>query len=382
MRLAHALAPAAVLAGALAIGSAGAADLPKSMAWTAYDVGSAGYNQAVAIGKAFKEKYGVDLRVLPGKNDISRMIPLRERKVQFSANGVGTYFGQEGVLDFEKADWGPQELRVVLSAKGAANLMVGVAGDAGVKSLKDLKGKRVAWVKGSPALNHNVTAFLAFGGLTWNDVQKVEFSGFGPSWDGMIANQVDAAFAITNSGKAVQAASSPRGLVWPPTPHDDEAGWKRMKAVAPYMTKNVGTAGAAMSKDAPQQGQAYPYPILTVYADAGSDLVYAVTKAMVDAFDAYKDGAPGAAGWALQAQSLDWAVPYHDGAIKLFKEKGLWSDALQKHNDALVARQKVLVKAWADFKKGAPSDEAKFADDWRKARVAALKAAGMDPVFD
>src|SRR3546814_1771904 len=64
-------------------------------------------------------------------------------------------------------------------------MMVGVAADVGVKEFKDLKGKRVAWVKGAPALNHNVTAFLAFAGLTWDDVEKVEFAGYGASWAGM-----------------------------------------------------------------------------------------------------------------------------------------------------------------------------------------------------
>ena len=36
----------------------------------------------------------------------------------------------------------------------------------------------------------------------------------------------------------------------------------------------------------------------------------------------------------------------HDGAIRYFKEKGVWKDEHQKHNDALVRRQDVLQKAW------------------------------------
>jgi len=39
--------------------------LPETLTWTAYDVGSGGYNQAVAIGNALKNKYQVNLRVLP-----------------------------------------------------------------------------------------------------------------------------------------------------------------------------------------------------------------------------------------------------------------------------------------------------------------------------
>ena len=70
--------------------------MPETLTWTAYDVGSGGYNQAVAIGNALKNKLQVNLRVLPGKNDVSRNIPLRDGKVPFSANGVGGSLSRAG----------------------------------------------------------------------------------------------------------------------------------------------------------------------------------------------------------------------------------------------------------------------------------------------
>ena len=68
-----------------ATGTVSAADisLPSQLAWTAYGTGSAGYNQSVAIGAALKNSIGVNLRVLPGKNDVARTEPLRQGKVQF-----------------------------------------------------------------------------------------------------------------------------------------------------------------------------------------------------------------------------------------------------------------------------------------------------------
>lgn len=374
----------AAIAGATALTLAGAASaevkLPDTLIWSAYDTGSSGHAQSVAIGKAFKEKYDVNLRVLPGKNDIARLTPLKVGKADAVANGVGTYFAQEGVFGFAKPDWGPQPLRLIMSSKGSAGLMVGVAEDTGVKEFKDLKGKRVAWVKSAPALNHNVTAILAFAGLTWDDVEKVEFAGFGASWEGMTNNQVDAAFAITVSGSTKPVASSPRGLVWPALPHDDAEGWKRMLAVAPYFTKNKVFAGTNVPKDG-IDGQAYPYPILTVRDDMTNDVAQAITAALIESYDLYKDGAPGAGGWALANQTFEWAVPYHDGAIAAFKDAGVWTDAMQAHNDGLIARQKVLIDTWAAFTKDAPSDEDAFVEGWGKARVAALEAAGLDPVI-
>ena len=82
-------------------------NFPRTMSWSAYNLGTTGYNQAVAIGKALKDNYNVNLRVLPGKNDVSRLLPLQRGRVQFSANGVATYFAQEGVFQFAGKTWGP-----------------------------------------------------------------------------------------------------------------------------------------------------------------------------------------------------------------------------------------------------------------------------------
>ena len=92
----------AVCAALLTIGvatvSAAEVKLPATMAWTAYNTGTTGYNQSVAIGKALKDKYGVTLRVVPGKNDISRMTPIKAGKVHYSANGIATFLDRKSVV--------------------------------------------------------------------------------------------------------------------------------------------------------------------------------------------------------------------------------------------------------------------------------------------
>jgi TRAP transporter TAXI family solute receptor len=331
-------------------------ELPGQLAWTAYGTGSAGYNQSVAIGSALKNVLGVNLRVLPGKNDVARTEPLRQGKVHFSATGVGgSYMAQEAVFEFGKKRWGPQPVRVLLANNGGAiNLAVGVAGDAGVKEYKDLKGKRVAWVKGAPALNVNVTAYLAYAGLTWDDVVKVEFGGFGDSWKGMVNGQVDAAFASTNSGMAYQMAASPRGLVWPPIDPNDQAGVARLRGVAPFFQPNVAKVGANIDGGPGARGAGYAYPVLVAMADQDEDLVYNMTRAMVELFDQYDGKAPGIGGWTIAKQDFEWVAPFHPGAIRYFKEKGLWTDAAQANNDRLLARQAALAKAWASMSSQIP----------------------------
>lgn len=356
--------------------------LPETVTWTAYDVGSGGYNQAVAIGNALKNKYQVNLRVLPGKNDVSRNIPLRDGKVPFSANGVGgSYLAQEGVYEFGGPDWGPQAVRALLMNNSDALLTIVTAKDAGIKTAADLKGKRVAWVVGAPSLNQNITALLAFAGLTWNDVKKVEFGGFGQAMEALVNNQVDAAFASTISGPLFKLASSARGIQYPTFAHSDKAGWTRVKKVAPFFVPAFGTEGAGLSKTDKAEAATYPYPVLMTMKATDSDLVYNMTKAMVDAFDDYKDGAPGNNGWDLKRQIFAWAIPMHDGAIRFLKEKGVWTAEHQAHNDALVKRQDTLAAAWTAYKAKAPADDAAFKNGWMQARAAALTKAGMEPVL-
>ena len=371
---------AVTTAGALAA-PVFAAELPRQLTWTAYGTGSAGYNQSVAIGAALKEAMGVNLRVLPGKNDISRTEPVRRGKVPFSANGVGgSYMAQEGVFDFGAPNWGPQPVRVIIAnGGGAVGLSVGVAGDIGVKDYSDLKGKRVAWVKGSPALNVNVEAYLAYGGLTWADVKKVEFGGFGDSWKGLANGQVDAAFASTNSGRAYEAATGPRGLTWPKIDPANAEGLARMKGIAPFFSPATVTVGATIDGGPGLQTATYAYPVLmTMKGNADADMAYAMTKAMVELFDKYKGKAPGINGWAIDNQNFTWVAPYHEGAIRYYKEIGKWTDAAQAHNDKLLARQAALKAAWDALKAEGPSD---WKAAWAKKRHEALKAGGFELTF-
>lgn len=365
----------------VAVGQALAMDvkLPDTMAWTAYNTGTTGYNQSVAIGKALKDKYNVTLRVVPGKNDISRLTPVKAGKVGYSANGIATFFASEGVFQFASPDWGPMPVRVLLSASGSSGLSVAVAADKGIKTYADLKGKRVGYVRGGDALNVGVEAMLACGGLTWNDVEKVEFPGYGAAWQGMVNDQVDAMFASTMSGPTKKLEASPRGIYWPPTPHNDENCWNGIAKVAPYFVRRTATRGTGISADKPYEGPAYPYPILMTLADQDTNEVYSLTRAIIEEYDNFSKAEPAAKGWALKNQILDWVVPYHDGAIAYLKEAGVWTDKHQAHNDMLVKRQQVLADAWAGVDKKLEGDAFKKA--WMEVRASALKKAGFDPIW-
>lgn len=373
-------------AGALALALAfpvQAQKLPSTLTLTAYDTGSSGFNIAVAVGKTLKDRHGTDVRVLPAGNDVARLAPLKANRAQASAMGIGVYFAQEGVFEFGVKDWGPQPLRLILASSACNAISLGVAKDTGVKQIRDLKGKRIGMVVGSPALNQNAFAILAFGGLTRNDVKLVEFSSYGAMWKGIINNEVDAAIASTISGQAKEAEASPRGLVYPPTPHADRAGWERLHKFGPYYAPHKATCGVGITAATPVELPNYPYPIFMAYASQSADLVYNLAKAMINGYDGYKSGAPGADGLELKRQNLAWALPYHEGAVRALKEAGVWKPEHEAHNQGLLKRQQTLASAWrAHLKSSAGADDAAFRKGWTSARAAALRQSGMDPIFE
>ena len=370
------------LAIVLAVATAAAhGELPRAMAWSAYNLGTTGYNQAVAIGKVLKDHYGVTLRVLPGKNDVSRLLPLVRGRVQFSANGVATYFAQEGVFQFADPAWGPLPLRLVLTSNGDSNQALAVAADAGIEAFADLRGRRVPYVRGAPALNVSTEAFLACGGLGWEDVQRVEFPGYNAMWTGIVNGQIDAAYATTVSGPTRKLEASPRGIAWPPVPHGDADCWAAIRRVAPYFTPHVATRGAGISAAAPHEGATYPYPLLIGLDSADADTVHALTGVLHRHYHEYKDADPGAVGWALDRQIFQWVVPYHEGAVRYFREAGVWSAEREAHNLRLLERQRVLAETWARVKADYAGPAGGFEAAWLAARVAALTGAGFDPVW-
>lgn len=374
---------AALAAAILAAGPAFADDkikLPSTVTWTSYGAGGSVYNQAVAIGTVMKSKLGVTLRVIPAQNDIARQRPLKQGRIAISQTGAGAYYAQEGVLDFAVPDWGPQPVRLLLLGVSRAHAALVVAGDAGVKKMADLKGKRIAYIAGAPSLNELVRANLAFAGLTWKDVKQVRVSGFRAAITGLMEGRLDAAILASTTSFARRVAASSRGGFYPPLPASDTAGWARLKKVVPYLVPNKNAIGAMIPKTG-FEGVALPLPFLMALDTADDALIYNMTKAIFTLYPDFKDAAPGAGGYALDRQIFNFVVPYHKSAIRYFKEAGVWKPEHDKHNARLIKRQEVLADAWKAAKAAGGEGDA-FRKKWMGMRKAALVKAGFDPIFE
>lgn len=150
---------------------------------------------------------------------------------------------------------------------------------------------------------------------------------------------------------------SPRGLRWVEFPPEDKKGWARLQAMMPAITPRRETQGEAMSPDKPVNIMGWKYPQIACYADKSSDEVYAFIKAMDDAFDLYKSAHPDMPSLHIsQAGKTPADAPFHEGAIRYLKEKGVWTPQDQAWQDSRVERVRAVRRAWeqatSEFSRG------------------------------
>ncbi len=339
------LAGGAAMAALLATSGAQAGGVPKTMIWTSYDFGSSGFAQASAVANAFKKKYGTRIRIVPSGTGIGRLLPVSQRKAHYGFLATETFFASEGTYDFAVAQWGPQDLRIVLAPPTATGLTV----QKGSKYADghNLKGVRLGYVKGNPSVNVKTDALLAYAGLTRDDITAVWFGGYGVMKGARLTGKIDGFLMSPYSGITRELESSPDGIDWVQFDPADKEGWARINQIAPMYAPLSIDDGAGMEKGKPVNIIEFRYPMMVTYADRSEAEVYEVAKAMDEAFDLYKNVNATTKNWNLaMAGNPPADVAWHAGSVKYLKEKGAWSAKAEAWNNARLARHAKVIEEW------------------------------------
>lgn len=196
-----------------------------------------------------------------------------------------------------------------------------VTTDPDIKSVKDLKGKKVSIGAPASGVYFNAIDVLEAAGLTEKDIQA-QYQDFGQSADALKDGKIDAAFIVAGA----------------PTPAIDELCMTNKNARLVPIDGDI--AEALMEKN--KFYSVYEVPAnsyknqdkavltvtvkatLIVSADASEDDVYNLTKTLFDNIEDIKvKHAKGAELSLENATDGLTVVPFHAGAAKYFKEKGI-----------------------------------------------------------
>lgn len=324
--------------------------LPKLISITAYKVGAAGYVFTSGLAEAITQLTDMEVRVEPGGTDAERLEPVRTKISEFTVvtHGTGTFACLAWDL-FAKPEWGVQRLRLV-SMGPVMPIGMFTRADSGIKTTSDLKGKRLAWLEGSPAVTLGNEGMLAFAGLTWDDVTKVPYGSYSATTKGVLEGTCDATISGVTATTPMEVAASPHGVHWLPLPPEDKEGWARLLKVAPYYLPVTATVGAGLSEAKPWIGSGYPYSMFA-YDFQDEHLVYTVTKAIAEGYDIFKGVHPHLKDWTLDLSTdislLEKVViPYHPAAIKYFKEVGKWTAEHEAWQQELLKKERDRIEAF------------------------------------
>ena len=336
-----------VLGFALIMPSPAGAASPKRELWSCYDVGSSGYIQASSIADAMLKKYGMRVRLTPAGTAISRLIPLINKRVDFGFLASEVYCAVEGLYEFSTIEWGPQDLRVVLAAP--ASHAMAVSEVSGLKKIEDAIGKRWATFPSSSD-KIKLLAYLAYLNVTEKDVEMIEFPGYSASTGALKDGNADLAGMPPTAGHAYEMEAHPKGLHFLEFDPNNAEGIARMQQVAPMMSIGYETVGAGLSKDKGVWLGVYRYPMLTVRADMDADTVYEIIKRMDETYPLYKDAYPPNKRWDINESGVPPVdAPFHEGAIRYLKEKGIWKPEHDVWNNKRIAHLKNVKVLWQEF---------------------------------
>lgn len=241
---------------------------------------------------------------------------LRDKKadIAFTQNDIAEY-AAKGTNMFEKD--GKIESFQALGALYDETIQIVVSADSNIKSVTDLKGKRVS--VGAPGSGTEVNAqqILEAYGMKFEDTQLQRLS-FADSAKAIQDGQLDAAFQTAGTPTAaITELAATKGVKIIPIDADKIDA---IIAKYPYYVKT--TVPANTYQTVPEEVTTVSVKsMLLIRSDLSADLVYKVTKAIFENSD--KLGHAKAKEIKLENVKNGVSIPVHPGAQKYFDEKGV-----------------------------------------------------------
>jgi hypothetical protein len=197
-------------------------------------------------------------------------------------------------------------------------IQIVASADSGIKTLADLKGKRISVGAPKSGTELNARAIFKAAGLNYSDFAKVEYLPFGESVELMKNRQIDATLQSAGLGvSSLRDLSTSIKMVVVSIPPEvvakvgDPAYQSGMVPANTYegQTANVPTA--------------YVQNFLVTHEGVPADTVYKMTKAMFENLDQLKAAHAAAKSIRREAAVSGMPLPLHPGAEKYYREVGV-----------------------------------------------------------
>lgn len=288
------------------------ADLPEFVSILTGGTGGTYYPLGGAFASIISDELGIDANAESTGASAENMTTLKagDGEIAFTQTDIASYAKEGKAMFKEKIDniqaigtLYPETIQIVTTAK------------SGIKSVEDLKGKKVSIGAPGSGTALNAEQILEVHGLTLNDIQKQDLS-FDESTAGIQDGAIDAAFvtAGTPTG-AVEGLSATEDVVIVPIAQDkiDEL----IKKYPYYIQDEVPIGVYGLEKAVPTVAVS---AMLAVVDSLSEDAVYQITKAIFENLDKVTHAKAKIIDPAKAKEGT--GIEIHPGAQKYYDEKG------------------------------------------------------------
>lgn len=327
--------------GLFMVNNAETAPIPKVLNLATSPVGSGAYGMASGIASVLSKHLPTEVKPIPttGPRESFPMFITEEAD-------LGAYTGWDC-----RENWLPgPTTKEYLKGKGAPiRLLTGgspnqnaviTAADSGIKTGKDLKGKRyVGIIAGSDSITLQAQAALTHFGLTPNDVRMISVPGVAAGVKAIIEGRADASgSAVIGMGEVAEldATRGARFLSFDPTPEAVKRYTDIFPAVPVKIEPRKGLAGVRE----PIYMMEYEF-YLFCHKNLTDETAYQIVKTLWDYNKELTAVSARLSQWTTDRfVSKNPMIPYNLGAIKFYKEKGLWTSEMDKLQQDLLRQEK------------------------------------------
>jgi TRAP transporter TAXI family solute receptor len=197
-------------------------------------------------------------------------------------------------------------------------IQIVASADSGIKTLADLKGKRISVGAAKSGTELNARAIFKAAGLSYADMGKVEYLAFGDSVELIKNRQLDATLQSAGLGVAsIRDLATSVKIVVIPVPAEvvakvGDAAYQT--AVIPANTYTGQTTDIATA--------AIPNFLVT-HSGVSDELAYQMTKTMYENLDTLYAAHNAAKAIKRENAIKGMPIPLHPGAARYYKEVGL-----------------------------------------------------------
>ncbi len=212
---------------------------------------------------------------------------------------------------------------------------IAVRADSDMHAIKDLKGKRLASDYGAiPNSRNFVTVALISGGLTWDDVIKVPVSSHMDGIKALREGRVDATFGFSPTASLVREVDAAIGLRFIGYEVNPEEIPEFHELLPGDKGKLLKPPLAALKNEQWGVEQPFWYLSSTHFSD---EFIYQLLKVVWDNYQEIQPIHPIMKGFSHERMlGHEPTMPYHPGAVRFFKEKGVWTDKLEQKQKELL----------------------------------------------